>query len=925
MTSLAPQILAALAAASSPQQETRQQGEAQLQQLKANPSAYFSSCAEILVSQQADLRGRQLVGFQLKNNLANPACAQNAHLQTAVCEHAIVDPQRIIRNVAGSIISVAVREGLWPTQAVVQRLGTIVTQRSTELGAVHGAIRTLSYIVDDAGQLLDAAGLMKPVLTAVVPFLTSTAFGTTAPDAVEIRMKALEIVSLILELAGMDFDSNTYKSLQGSVRTVIEACFANLQAPISQAIATLCIRCIVLSLTFYSEIDDALFTQIGQLMYQATTAGNGAAPATAEEEALRIEATEFWRAILHFPHFAEIAQPTIVQIIPVLIRAMVYSDMEMSMLEASAEDWQVPDKADAIRPRHYSEHRNTNSGSNASTEDGSAADGDDDDGDDDDEVEEWNLRRASALTLDDLSEYYGDAILETVLSCIASMIRNADWRQQEAAVLALGAFCEGCFDSLTRYLPDICPMLLQLLEAGNTHFLVVSITLWTSTRLGPFFLATPNLMERLMACILSKMVNPSKMVQGGAVEALMEMLSKAEEGQMDVAAPAIVQSVATCFGAYQLKNRVLLFEAVQTICQTLGGALRSNEGLISTLMNPLSQFWSQTPNDSPLLWGLFDCMASVCSAVGPAMQPMASDIFNRGFSLLREHLQMRMAALQAGDIPPDEEFIVTSAILLSGLFDAMGSGLEPLVAQNEPVFMQVLLAMLSDAVPGIRQNGFSVVSDVARTCPTHLQQVLPQFCEAAVRNASEVDESSYGVVSNVAWAVCNLLEHQVDGANMPTMQTMPAMPQLFALFANFLGRTKVTADMRNMAENISLCLGVMLYVDADVEAKSQCGVQLFAGPFCRFVRNIRDSSSLLDAATCGFLMSAQQNPAVVLNNISLLCDLACSVAVEGVEASRMIRDLLGGAARANPAAWRQALTSSTVQTRKKLYQLYGLQ
>jgi transportin-2 len=923
MVSLAPQILAALEAASSPVQETRQQGEAQLQQLKSNPSAYFSSCAEIFVSQQANLKGRQLVGFQLKNNLANPACAQNTHLQTAVCEHAIVDPQRIIRNVAGSIISVAVREGLWPAQAVVQRLGTIVTQRSTELEPVHGAIRTLSYIVDDAGQLLDAAGLTKPVFVAVVPFLTTTAFGTTAPDAVEVRVKALEIVSLILELAGVDFDSNTYKSLQGgSVRSVIQACFENLQAPISQGVATLCIRCIVLSLTFFKEIDDTLFTQIGQLMYQATTAGNGAAPTNAEEEALRIEATEFWRAILHFPHFAEVAQTTVVQIIPVLIRAMIYSDMEMGMLEASAEDWQVPDKADAIRPRHYSEHRNNNNGANYGGEDGN--DAYDDEGDDD-EVEEWNLRRASALTLDDLSEYYGDAILETVLSCIAGMMRSPDWRQQEAAVLALGAFCEGCFDSLTRYLPDICPMLLQLLEANDTHFLVVSITLWTSTRLGAFFLATPNLMERLMACILRKMENPSKMVQGGAVEALMDMLSKAEEGQMDVAAPAIVQSVATCFGAYQLKNRVLLFEAVQTICQTLGGALRSNDALVSTLMNPLSQFWSQTPNDSPLLWGLFDCMASVCSAVGPAMQPMAGDIFSRSFALLREHLQMRTAALQAGDVPPDEEFIITSAILLSGLFDAMGSGLEPLVAQNEPLFVQMLLTMLSDAVPGIRQNGFSLVSDVARTCPTHLQQVLPQFCEAAVRNASEVDESSYGVVSNVAWSVCNLLEHQVDGTGLPTMQSSPAMPQLFALFANLLGSTNVTADMRNMAENIALCLGVMLYVDNDIEAKSRCGVQLFAAPFCRFVRNIRESSSLLEAATCGFLMAVQQNPSVVLSNVSLFCDLACSVAVEGVETSRMTRDLLSGAARANQSMWRQALSASTVQTRNKLYQLYGLQ
>ncbi|KAG5466814.1 hypothetical protein LSCM1_00991 [Leishmania martiniquensis] len=918
MASIAPQILAALAAASSPTAETRHAGEAQLQQLRSNAAVYFSSCAEIFVSQQADLRGRQLVGFQLKNSLADPACAQNAQLQSAVCEHAVADPQRIIRNVAGSIISLAVREGLWPAEPVVRQLGTILTQRGNELGAVHGAIRTLSYIVDDAVSLLDAAGLTKPVLLAALPYLTSTAFGTTGADAIEIRIKAVEVVSLILEHAGIDFESNSYKSLQGNIISVVQACFDNLRAPLSQAIATQCIRCIALSLTFYLEIDDIMFEQIVQLMYQATTAGNGAAPANADEESLRIEATEFWRAILHFPRFAELAQSTVVQVIPVIIRSLVYSEMEIGMLQASAEDWQVPDKVDAIRPRHYTEH---NRAMGDSDDDGDSG------GDDDDEVEEWNLRRVSALTLDELSQYYGDLVLLPVLSCVEGMIRSgsAGWRQQEAGVLAIGAFCEGCYDALAQFLPDICPMLLQLLEAPDTHFLVVSISLWTCTRLGSYFLSHPPLMERLTTCILRKMENPSKMVQGSAVEALRIMLEKAEEGQMDMAAPAIVRTVATCFAAYQLKNRVLLLEAVQSVCSTLGDAVCRSEELISILLAPLGQLWSHTPNDSPLLWSVFDCMATVCSTLGSAMQPMAGELFNRSFTMLRDHMQERHAALQAGDIPLDEEFVVTSAILLSGLFDAIGSGLEPLLAQNEPLFMQLILSLLSDASPHIRQNGFCLASDVARACPMHLQRVLPQFCDAAMQNVTVADESCYAVVSNVAWAVCKLLEHQVDAAGAPTMQASPAMPQLFALFSKLLGQHTITSDMRNMAENVSLCLGVMLYVDGEVESKAGCSVELFAGAFCRFVRNIRESSSLLEASTNGFLSAVQQYPNVVLNHLVLFCDLGCSVAVEGVEASRMFRDLLSSASRANPGIWRQALAACTEPTRKKLYERYGFQ
>ncbi|KAK7197182.1 Importin 1 [Novymonas esmeraldas] len=921
MASVAPQIFAALAAASSPVAETRHQGESQLQQLKENPTLYFSSCAEILVSQQADLRGRQLVGFQLKNNLANPACAQNEQLKAAVCEHAIVDPQRVIRNVAGSILSVAVREGLWDAKLIVCHLGTILTQRSSELCAVHGAIRTMSYVVDDSIQLLDETNLTRSVLLAAVPFLSSTAFGTTSVEAVEIRLKAFEIVALVLEQAGLDFKCNTYTSLQGTAVGVVQACFENLRNPLSHAIATHCVRCIVLSLTFYEEIDNALFSQIGQLMLSATTSGGGGAAASAEEESLRMEATEFWRAILHFPRFAELAQSTVVQLVPVMIQAMHYSSMEMSMLQASANDWQVPDRADSIRPHRFREHGRATEGGDDGGGDG---DGDGDD-DDDEEVEEWNLRRVSALTLDDISQYYGDVVLQPVLNCVASMIHAGpgEWRRQEAAVLAIGAVSEGCYASLEQFLPGISETLLQLLEAPDTHFLVVDITLWTCTRIGSFFLADPALLRRLMVCILRKMENPSKKVQGGAVEALQEMLQSADAGAMDVMAPAIVESIATCFGAYQLRNRVLLLEAVQTVCQTIGGAVRASDHLVSVLLTPLGKLWEETPNDSPLLWSLFDCMSSVCTALGPAMQPMAVDIFNRGFGLLQDHMQQRYKATQDGDVLPDEEFAVTSAILLSGLFDAIGAGLEPLVAQRQPLFTQVLLSTLSDPSPSVRQNGFCLASDIARGCPMHLQQVLPAFCEAAVQNASNVDESSYSVVSNVAWAVCNLLEHEVVGAGAPTLQSSPAMVQLFGLLARLLSRGGISSEMRNMAENVALCLGIMLYLDHDVESKAGCSAQVFAGEFCRYVRNIREHSSGLEAAVGGFVAAAQRDITIALNNFVMFCELGCSAGVENDETRKQMREVLTAASRANPNMCRQALASCTETTRRRLYERYG--
>lgn len=904
--SLAAQILAALEAASNPVQEVRQQGEAQLVQLRTNAQAYFSACAEILVSPSANLHGRQLVGFQLKNNMHLPACSGNPNLQAAVCGQAVVDPQRNIRKVACSIVSLAVRENLWPVEPVVQNLTQMLMQRHGELPAVHGAMRALSQIVDDCIYLLDMRQLTGTVVQAVQPYLTSSHLGTSE-EATEVRSKAFDVLATVLEQAGMDANSFSFQSLQKCILALMEACFTTLQAPPSAVIASKCVECLVLSLSFHTQINDALFSQLLQLMFKAMTS-----PPAGTDEQLRIAATEFFSALLNFPHFAELAEPAMPEVIPVLIRDMVYSDMEMGMLQANANDWNVPDKIDDIRPRHYQGRVQATN------------DDDEDDQDDQDEVEEWNLRRVSARTLDSISEFYGDRILTPVLTVINAMMQpNQPWKELEAAILALGAICDGCFDSLTPYLPSIASRLLELLKGPQTHFLVVSITLWTCTQIGRFIVNDPASLQVLVPSILGKMQNPSKMVQESATAALENIVELCDEGQLNAAAPAIIQTVSECMRGYQLKNRVLLFEVLETICEVLGEALRENPAAVEVLMAPLGEVWNSTPNDSPLLFSFFTCMGRVCAALGPAMQPMGKDIFTRAFGLLQHHMQLRFAAANSREDPPEPEFIITSADLLSGLFDALGSSLEPLVAEVGPAFMEVVLAMLMDESAELRQSGFSLTGDIAKACAVHIQRALPAFCDAALRNVSELNENTYGVISNVAWSLCNLLENQMDINDLPTLQSLPTMPQLFSGLAAVLAHPELTADMRNMADNVSLCLGLMLYVDPDIEERSGVSVAVFARRFCEYVRNMK-SLPQKEMAITGFLLAVQRQPQIVVEHLLLFFDLACSVATEGPELQRGMKQLLGQAKSMAGRLWQERYAAYNEQLRAKLYQVYGL-
>jgi hypothetical protein len=123
------------------------------------------------------------------------------------------------------------------------------------------------------------------------------------------------------------------------------------------------------------------------------------------------EACEFWVVFCEHDQEEERRQRQVLpnmlrafipRLVPVLLACMAYSKADREMLEAENKlDLDtVPDKLEDLRPRHFG-------GRGMGAEADGGGDGEDEDDDDDEsgggEVEQWNLRKCSASTLDTLA------------------------------------------------------------------------------------------------------------------------------------------------------------------------------------------------------------------------------------------------------------------------------------------------------------------------------------------------------------------------------------------------------------------------------------------------------------------------------------------------------------------------------------------
>lgn len=421
----------------------------------------FSSLKQVAV----DLR--QVAGLLLKTNLSKivetiaPKSPQMLHIKQLLLD-AISDPSPVIRNTASSCISVLVLgQGLKGWDDLLQKLVSLLSAKDSNV--VDGAMNTLYKICEDNAKELDKEEFNRPV-QFIIPTLVN--FFTYPVDSV--RRDALSAVLQFFPLWPNVLAANMEKILSGI--------FFLTKDQSKQVRKYVCSAFVML--VDHPEFLKPHFNNIAEYMISCT--------AETADEGFALDACEFWSALAEgnnrellaalqpfLPKYVcfflwAVLKKNVFRLVPVLLNAMVYSELERLYLE---EETSRPDKDSDIAPHihqpkiHVHDQKLGAQMSNYDDDDDEDEDYEDEDDNEFDSTNDWNLRKCSAASLDLFSDIYGNPLLQILLPQIqARMQPNQPWEVRESAILAIGAVAEGCKTGMEVHLQNLVPYLTAQLK-----------------------------------------------------------------------------------------------------------------------------------------------------------------------------------------------------------------------------------------------------------------------------------------------------------------------------------------------------------------------------------------------------------------------------------------------------------------------------
>ncbi|CAL5328886.1 unnamed protein product [Camellia sinensis] len=826
---------------------------------------------------------RQAAGLLLKNNLRSafksmsPPYQQYIKLELLPCLGA---SDRQIRSTAGTIISVLIQIGGvfgWP-----ELLHTLVKcLDSNELNHMEGAMDALSKICEDIPQVLDSdmPGLTERPINVFLPRLLQF---FQSPHA-SLRKLSLGSVNQYIMLMPDVLYMSMDKYLQGL--------FILSNDPTAEVRKLVCAAFVQLIEVRPSFMEPHLRNVI-EYMLQVNKD---------HDEEVALEACEFCS---------------------VLLSNMVYADDDESLVDAE-DDGSLPDRDQDLKPRFHSSrfHGSENA-----------------EDDDDDIVNIWNLRKCSAAGLDVLSNVFGDEILPTLMPVVQAKLSTNDdetWKEREAAVLALGAIAEGCISGLYPHLSEIVAFLIPLLD--DKFPLIRSISCWTVSRFSKFIVQGIGHQERreqfdkVLMGLLRRILDNNKRVQEAACSAFATLEEEAAE-ELAPRLEVILQHLMCAFGKYQRRNLRIVYDAIGTLADAVGGEL-NQPTYLDIMMPPLIAKWQQLPNSDKDLFPLLECFTSIAQALGTGFSQFAQPVFQRCINIIQSQqlakvmgYKMRGSTLLpheiltwmkaginprslipghqtlptklAGNLPYwcqvnhqastfevdpvsagvqyDKEFIVCSLDLLSGLAEGLGSGIESLVSQSS--LRDLLLQCCMDDAPDVRQSAFALLGDLARVCPIHLHPRLSEFLDVASKQLSIPKlKETISVANNACWAIGEL-------AVKVRQEISPIVMTVISCLIPILQHAEELN--KSLIENSAITLGRVAWVCPEVVSPH---MEHFMQSWS-FLHHYQSTCSLMSFANCGRIRDdiekedafrglcamVRANPSGALSSLVFMCKAIAS-------------------------------------------------
>ncbi|XP_041563846.1 transportin-1-like [Drosophila elegans] len=626
------------------------------------------------------------------------------------------------------------------------------------------------------------------------------------------------------------------------------------------------------------------------------------------DEAVALAATEFWLSLADLGICKDVLAPILWQLLPVLVCAGRYSEVDSIFKDNVEEDDMVPDREEDIRPRFHKSRAHT---IKSTQEAGAGAAGEDDDDDfddgldDDSSLSEWNLRKCSAAALDVLANVFREDCLPVVLPILKETLFHQEWVIKESGVLALGAIAEGCMQGMIQHLPELIPYLISCLS--DKKALVRSITCWTLSRYANWVVNQPHdqYLKPLMEELLKRILDSNKRVQEAACSAFATL----EEEACTELVPYleyILKTLVFAFSKYQHKNLLILYDAVGTLADSVGHHLNKPQ-YIDILMPPLIDKWNLLKDDDKDLFPLLECLSSIATALQSGFLPYCDPVYRRCISLIEQTINQEMLCKQNQTYDhPDKERMIVALDLLSGLAEGLDRHIETLVANSN--IMHLLYQCMQDVLPEVRQSSFALLGDLTKACFPHVHPFMAEFFPILGQN---LNPDFISVCNNATWAIGEICMKLGE-------ETKQYIGLVLSDLLTIINRPNTS---KKLLENAGITIGRLGYV---------CPFELapylpqFVRQWCTTLRLIRDSDEK-SSAFRGMCHVIEVNPAGVMADFIFFCDAIASWVNPPQDLHQMTQKLLiGFKSQVGEEYWRHFLNESSPTLTERLATLYNI-
>ncbi|XP_046751407.1 transportin-1 [Diprion similis] len=886
------QILTLLKESQSPDTATQRAVQQKLEELNKFPdfNNYLIFVLTKLTSE--DEPTRSLSGLILKNNVKahfNKFVPEVTNFIKQECLSAIGDPSPLIRATVGILITTVASKGeltSWPEllPALCQMLD------SQDYNVCEGAFGALLKICEDSAELLDSDALNRPLNVLIPKFLQF--FRHTSP---KIRSHAIACVN--------HFIINRTQALMIHIDSFLENLFYLATDDDPEVRKNVCRALVMLLEVRMDRLIPHMHNIIEYMLMRTQDPDEGVA----------LEACEFWLSLAEQQICKEALAPHLPRLVPVLVRGMKYSEIDIILLKGDVEeDEMIPDREEDIRPRfHKSRTHHTHHGStNKHSDDNGVGDDDDSDpedgGDDDSTLSDWNLRKCSAAALDMLANVFGEELLPVLVPILKETLFHQDWEIKESGILALGAIAEGCMTGMIPHLSELIPYLIGCL--GDKKALVRSITCWTLSRYAHWVCSQPHEthLKPLMTELLKRVLDGNKRVQEAACSAFATLEEEASTELVPYLG-FILETLVFAFGKYQHKNLLILYDAIGTLADSVGRHLNKPD-YINLLMPPLINKWNVLKDEDKDLFPLLECLSSVATALQSGFLPYCEPVYRRCVSLVEQTLNQHIANTQSPEQfdAPDKDFMIVALDLLSGLAEGLDGHMESLVLNSN--VMQLLYQCMQDPMPEVRQSSFALLGDLTKACFQHVLPCISDFMPILGQN---LNPEFISVCNNATWAIGEISIKL--GAD-----TSPYVPLILSQLIDIINRPNAP---KTLLENTAITIGRLGYVCPHDVAPM---LQQFVRQWCTSLRNIRDNEEK-DSAFRGMCQMITVNPAGVVPDFIFFCDAVASWVTPRDDLKDMFHKILHGFKNQVGAEnWKRFSDQFPPQLSERLHGMYGV-